>query len=234
MLAGFSLLTTMMIPVTPARVAARRTQCKNYLKQIGLALHHFADEFGELPSPVVGSDPPRSRRIEILPFLDQAPLRASYRDDATWDSAANLETGRKGQMYICPSMAEPYDDQRRTLTCYAAVTGSNSVFAPDNRAQFPEVSDGSSTTIAVIEAAGRHIPWTDPRDVDLSSSPLRINMPGDQPRESPGVGSSPHIGGCHVVMADGAVRFITQNISPDLLKKLLTADGGDPVGDEDF
>ncbi len=235
MLAATSLLTLLMLPATPsARVASLRTQCKNNLKQIGLALHNFTDEFGALPSPVVGNDPPRSWRVEILPFLDQAPLRASYRDNATWDSAANLEPGRKGQMYVCPSMAEPYDDQQRTLTCYAAVTGPNSVFAPDNRPRFPDVPDGSSTTIAIIEAAGRHIAWTDPRDVDLATSPIGLNLPGTAPKQSPAIGSSPHTGGCHVTMVDGSVRFISQNIDPEVLKKLLTADGGESMANDEF
>lgn len=234
MLVGFSLLTTMMMPVTPARVAARRVQCKNNLKNIGLALHNFSEQHNGLPNPAIETDPPRSWRVDVLPYLDQHALRASYHDDSTWESQVNLEPGRHGQIYVCPSMANPFDDQKRTLTCYAAVTGPASVFSPENRSVFPRVPDGSSTTIMVIEACGRRIAWTDPRDVDVSDSPIKINSVGKQPGESPAIGSSPHIGGCHVLMANGSVRFITENIDESLLKKLLTASGGDAVGDEDF
>jgi len=233
MLAGFSLLTTCMTPVTPSRTAARRVQCKNNLKQIGLALHNFADDKKGLPEPVAG-DPPRSWRVDLLPYLDQAPLRASYRDDAPWDSEANLEVGRKGHMYVCPTMANPFDERKRTVTCYTAVTGEKAAFSPENRARFPALPDGNATTILVIEAGGRAITWTDPRDVDLETSPIRINAARSTPTESPGIGSSPHTGGCHVVLADGAVRFISENIDSAVLKKLLTADGGESMANEEF
>ncbi|QDT53447.1 hypothetical protein Pan44_14640 [Caulifigura coniformis] len=234
MLAGLAFLTNCMIPVTPARTAARRTQCKNNLKQIGLALHNFADEHDGLPEPIVATDPPRSWRVEVLPYLDEHALRKSYRDDATWDSDANLEPGRHGRIYMCPSMADPYDSRKRTLTCYTAVTGENSAFSPENRVRFPNLPDGDSNTILVIEAGGRGITWTDPRDSDLTTQPIRINAAGATPTESPAIGSSPHTGGCHVTLADGSVRFISENINSELLKKLLTADGGESIENEEF
>jgi len=234
MLAGFAMLTTCMTPMTPARMAARRSQCKNHLKQIGLALHKFADDHGGLPEPVLGPEPPRSWRVEALPYLNASALRETYRDEASWDSVRNLEPGRNGNMYICPSMAHPYDDKKRTLTCYTAVTGEHSAFSPENRGRFPNLPDGNSTTILVIEAAGRGITWTDPRDSDLSTSPIKINAAGGTPTDSPGIGSSPHTGGCHVTLADGSVRFISENINPAILKKLLTADGGESMANQEF
>ncbi|OAI53068.1 hypothetical protein AYO47_05515 [Planctomyces sp. SCGC AG-212-M04] len=233
MLAGFTMLTASMLPVTPARQAARRTRCKNNLKQIGLALWSFSEDKGGLPEPVTG-EPPRSWRVDLLPYLDLAALRASYHDEATWDSERNLEPGRNGQTYVCPSMANPFDAMKRTLTCYAAVTGPNAAFSPENRVRFPKLPDGASTTVLAIEAGGRGITWTDPRDVDLETSPIKINARGSTATESPGIGSSPHIGGCHLVMADGAVRFISENIAPEVLQKLLTADGGESVTLDDF
>ena len=172
--------------------------------------------------------------MELLPYFDAAALRAAYRDDATWDSDQNLEPGRQGHLYVCPSMADPYDGKKRTLTCYTVVTGEKSAFSPENRVRFPNLPDGNSNTILVIEAGGQGIAWTDPRDSDLSTRPIRINAKGATPNDSPGIGSSPHIGGCHVTLADGSVRFISENIDPSVLKKLLTADGGESMANEEF
>ena len=57
-----------------AREAARRTQCRNNLKQLGLALHNYHDTFTTFP---IGSQIPihaANWRASILPYLDQAPL----------------------------------------------------------------------------------------------------------------------------------------------------------------
>ena len=64
-------------PVRSAGEAARRSQCKNNLKQIMLALHNYADDHKSYPPRYTvdaNGRPLHSWRTLILPWLDQAPL----------------------------------------------------------------------------------------------------------------------------------------------------------------
>ena len=87
-IAIIAILIALLLPaVQQAREAARRTQCKNNLKNIGLALHNYHDVYDRFPCtqnalssqhPSCTSSWHRSHgwswRVAILPYLDQAPL----------------------------------------------------------------------------------------------------------------------------------------------------------------
>ncbi|MGQ0637017.1 MAG: DUF1559 family PulG-like putative transporter [Planctomycetaceae bacterium] len=76
-IAIIAVLIALLLPaVQQAREAARRTQCKNNLKQIGLAIHNYVDTHNCLPpASIAGSITYAwSWMTMILPFVDQAPL----------------------------------------------------------------------------------------------------------------------------------------------------------------
>lgn len=80
-IAIIGILVALLLPaVQQAREAARRTQCKNNLHQIGLALHNYMEAhevlpFGKGPSyPGVPVYARWSQHAMILPYIDQAPL----------------------------------------------------------------------------------------------------------------------------------------------------------------
>jgi prepilin-type processing-associated H-X9-DG protein len=104
--------------VQQAREAARRTQCRNNLKQLGLALHNYADVFKPFPSGWIYNGTPNREcwgwGTLILPYIDQAALHSQLRvtqgspadnlNSTNWQPiVAGLETPLAA--FQCPSDA---------------------------------------------------------------------------------------------------------------------------------
>ncbi|MBI5759475.1 MAG: DUF1559 domain-containing protein [Planctomycetales bacterium] len=124
-IAIIGVLIALLLPaVQQAREAARRTSCKNKLKQIGLALHNYTDAFEMFPpgyiDSVGGTDPTFqdggwSWQSQILPFLDQTPLfqkfNMSYHPHGDGGNAieqANSKLVATTQpVFSCPSDIKP-------------------------------------------------------------------------------------------------------------------------------
>ena len=214
-----------LMPAVPqAREAARRTQCKNNLKQIGLALHNYHDEHNEFPPTAQGTFPV-SWRVQLLPYIDQAELYKAYDVDQPWNQPPNdalMKSSFAG--YACPSVPSPYELR---FTAYVAPTGNDTIMRPDRSLPIREILKGTANTLIVVEACGLEIPWPEPRDFDMSKQPVGINLRGKGKTDSPGVMSSYHYGGVHVAAADGSVRLLSQKTDPKVLKQLLSASDGE-------
>lgn len=84
-IAIIAVLIALLLPaVQQAREAARRSQCKNSLKQVGLAMHNHHDTYNRMPPGCANDTAPfgtsggntwgSSWMVYLLPFMDQAPL----------------------------------------------------------------------------------------------------------------------------------------------------------------
>jgi len=138
-IAIIGILVALLLPaVQAAREAARRTQCVNQLKQIGLACHNFHDTYKTLPSggthpwPIIvmknGSPAgPKEQQIgwpfQILPFLEQGaiyqvPQRAP--DGMVDHEVADMVGELAVSIYYCPSRRQPALQFSRYLFDYAS------------------------------------------------------------------------------------------------------------------
>jgi hypothetical protein len=218
-----------------AAEAAARTQCRNNLKVLAAAFHEFHNKHGRLPTPSSAADSGQtmSWRVTLLPFLGRENGGHDYDASKQWDDPANQVLAKREppEVYRCRSNREPQDAQQRWFTAYAALTGEGTPFPPSGPLTLDEITDSTSQTILIVEACGRNVVWTEPRDVDVTNEKLAVNAPGSADGSSDGVLSSWHRGGAACVLADGSVRFVSENTSPAVLRALATAAGNDEVGE---
>ena len=214
-----------------------RAECRNNLWQIGLALQNYHESYNTFPASRI-STPPVSWRVQTLPFLDQASLYEEYVPKKAWDSAANLPIAQtRVPTFECPSRAlhgPTKDDLGRRYTDYIMLTGEGTFSLPNKPLRKRDLLDGESNTLAVTEATGLNIVWTEPRDADPTDQPIGINFSGNGRYDSTGIASSWHRSGANALFADGAVRFLSENIDPVVLKSLTTVRGNEDLQGTEF
>lgn len=180
-IAIIGVLIALLLPaVQQAREAARRMQCSNNLKQLGLALHNYHDTYGKFPARNMGTGTPGSgyqrTRISgmmaLLPFFEQEALYNQLIQPgqrAPWDAAF---AGFELPALLCPSDGSASNSPAgSTFGIYNYVfcggdslngTSSGSETVPTPRASrglfasylcygFRDMTDGTSNTIALSE-----------------------------------------------------------------------------------
>jgi prepilin-type N-terminal cleavage/methylation domain-containing protein len=178
-IAIIAVLIALLLPaVQQAREAARRSQCKNNLKQIGLAIHNYVDVYQFVPpgacidlnTSVTGNNGSWGVHGRLLPYLEQANLYHAIDLSTAWDYQQAI-SGLKVPSYACPS--DPASDTIRDPgggraklypTTYgfnygswfvfrptSPTTGGDGVIFPNSRIGMGAFVDGTSQTLLSSE-----------------------------------------------------------------------------------
>ncbi|MFT5091804.1 MAG: hypothetical protein ACI93T_000619, partial [Porticoccaceae bacterium] len=169
------------------------------------------------PAWTVDADgkPLLSWRVLLLPYLDHKPLYDKFRLDEPWDSSHNRQLlNRMPNTYRLHTRG----NSSRTMTDYVAVVGEETLWPYTESRNYDSISDGSSHTLLVAEFVGHDIPWTKPEDLHFD----QMDMTADSDDGICSVLSPPAF-----ATADGVIRFLPVGTPENIVRALLTAQGGE-------
>lgn len=211
----------------PVRGDTGRGRSWNYLHSIGIALNNYWATNGNLPPAVVydkTGHPLYSWRVLLLPYVEQDALYKNFHLDEPWDSPNNLPLSQK-----TPSCYRSYGSDQG-FTEFQVLIGPGTAFERPglglNSADFP---DGLDNTILVVEAVDS-VPWAKP--IDLAYDPVgplpQFKMWSYKPLKflCSAFDSRTGFAPC---FADGSVRYIRNSTKEELIRALITRNGGEKV-----
>lgn len=183
-IAIIAILIALLLPaVQQAREAARRSTCKNNLKQIGLAMHNYHETHGIFPPGYIDPDGitnPDDRNLIgwgtfLLPFIDQAPLynniSSSGAFDVNWTTIPAMTSSGSTpyartilNTYVCPSDTMGginKDISNYGTSNYAGVNGGNGIINGsiyiNSNTKMRDITDGTSNSAIVGERYAKDV-----------------------------------------------------------------------------
>ena len=253
-IAIIAVLIALLLPaVQAAREAARRVQCVNNLKQVGLALHNYHDINATFPAggwTVQGMN--MGWGATILPGVEQRALYDGLNFQFAYNGAVNSSAADTVlNVYLCPS--QPRAENRSKLAAdpflagdadYGGMYGPRGLTVPplinnpprgsmifDKCLGITAITDGTSQTIQVGEAPEAiNAMWISGHNLFDQSAPINARPFYEYGEEL----TSQHPGGANVLFADGSVHFLKQTINPLVLAGLCTRAGGEVLSADSY
>ncbi|QDT81929.1 putative major pilin subunit [Gimesia maris] len=252
-IAIIAILIALLLPaVQQAREAARRSTCKNNLKQLGLAFHNYAETHTIFPPGSV-----RSNEIGvfafILPYMEQSALYNKWNFNVEQDDAANKEANSTPVIaYFCPSKPRSsLNNSNQAFGDYAVSSGTGhcnsdthsnwkGMFNMSSNTRLRDVTDGATNTFAAGEKRTVEASLGSPQyrwgwHATRNTQKAHINQnvadltPATNWDDNSANFGSDHVGGAHFVFADGSVHFLSENMNFTVYQQLSDKADGNVV-----
>ncbi|MDA0586778.1 MAG: DUF1559 domain-containing protein [Planctomycetota bacterium] len=247
-IAIIAILVALLLPaVQQAREAARRTQCRNNLKQLGLAIHNYLESNRVFPpgatidmsTTSTGNNGSWGVHGRILPFLEQGNLYQNIDLSIAWDTQMAID-GLKIATYSCPS--DPRSDEVRdpgsgrarlypttygfnygTWFVFDPVTGTGGQgsFFPNSRLSTAAFVDGTSNTLLAAEVRAWQ-PYT--RNGGPAGTALPATVADIQTQVASGAEFKKNTG--HTEWPDGRVHHTGMTTTAPPNSKISYSNGG--------
>jgi hypothetical protein len=223
---GCGLLLVVLCLGLPAgqatREAARRSECTNNLKMIGIALYNYHDIYHAFPAaymPDGAGKPMCSWRVAASEYSIAYKLKGRYDRRVPWDNPDNLRflKSRPFDEFGCAKTARSNPNQ---VTHYVMIVDNEAASRADEWTRLEDLEDPANT-ILVTEIANSDIFWGEPRDLEFDKMSFQINDPN-----RPSI-SSHHPGGALTLFADASVHFLSNDTDPAVVRALCTRDASD-------
>ena len=245
-IAIIGVLVGLLLPaVQAARESARRIQCQNNLRQIGIGTLHYYDQHDAFPTGCVEWRPWGNTTLRqwawsayLLPYIEQQPLYDRLDFGRPFDAPVNSSVANTNlPIFICPTATatKSREESLRGLTHYGGIYGERiaspnnppkGVMLIDQAIRIPEIVDGTSFTLIVGEDSRfSDGEWVNGRNI--FDQAYAINAAPDFENDL----RSEHPGGAHGVTCSGSVQFLADQMAPEVLAALCTRAGGEPIGD---
>ena len=164
-----------------------------------------------------------SWRSVLLPFIEQQELYKEYDFSKPWNSPENMRLADR-----MPATYATNYQKGKVTTNYLAIVGPETIWRTneDGSKALPrrssEVSDDRDSTLLFVENFGKEVHWLSPYDLEFDEMSFELDDP---------MGISSYYKDPAVTSDSGDVFQLKENASPEVVRAMATADGGERISD---